>query len=75
MTVCQFSSRAITEWYVVIGTARDLVLSPRSHSGGSLVVFRLSPDGSKLEHVHTVRYHLQVLRVLCTHCFHVDTTG
>ena len=40
---------------MVVGTARDLVLSPRSHSGGSLVVFRLSPDGGKLEHVHTVR--------------------
>ena len=42
------------EWYVVIGTARDLVLAPRSSSGGSLILFRMSQDGTKLEHVHSV---------------------
>ena len=39
---------------MVVGTARDLTLTPRTCSGGSLVLFRLSPDGTKLEHIHTV---------------------
>lgn len=54
LAVCQFSSRGDQEWYVVVGTAKDLILTPRSSSGGSLIVFKLSPDGGKLEHVHTV---------------------
>ena len=52
--MCQFASRGDVEWYVVVGTARDLTLAPRTCSGGSLVLFRISPDGTKLEHVHTV---------------------
>ena len=54
LAVCTFASRSDTEWYVVVGTARDLSLSPRSCSGGSLVLFRFSADASKLEHIHTV---------------------
>ena len=54
VAVCTFTSRADTEWYVVVGTAKDMTLSPRTCSGGALVLFRLSPDGSRLEHVHTV---------------------
>ncbi len=54
IAVCTFSSRSDTEWYVVVGTARELILSPRSCAGGTLVLFRISPDGTKLDHVHTV---------------------
>lgn len=54
LTVCTFSSRSDTEWYVVVGTAKNLTLSPRSYSGGSLVLFRFSSDFTKFEHVHTV---------------------
>ena len=54
VAVCTFTSRVDTEWYVVVGTAKDLTLAPRSCSGGSLILFRFSPDGSKLEHMHTV---------------------
>ena len=54
VAVCQFTSKGDQERCVVVGTAKDMVLSPRSCSGGSLIVFRLSPDGSKLDHVHTV---------------------
>lgn len=54
LAVCTFSSRSATEWYVVVGAARDLTLSPRSCSGGSLVVFKFSADFAKLEHIHTV---------------------
>ena len=58
LAVCTFTSRSDTEWYVVVGTAKDLSLSPRACSGGSLLLFKFSPDASKLEHVHTVRWWL-----------------
>ena len=54
LAVCTFASRSDTEWYVVVGTAKDLSLSPRACSGGSLILFKFSPDATKLEHVHTV---------------------
>ncbi len=54
LAVCTFSSRPDTDWYVVVGTAKDVSLSPRACSGGSLVVFKFSSDATKLEHVHTV---------------------
>lgn len=54
IAVCTFSSRSDTEWYVVVGTARDMVLSPRSCSSGALILFRFSTDFTKFEHVHTV---------------------
>lgn len=54
VAVCTFVARAETEWYVVVGTAKDMTLSPRTCSGGALVLFKLNPEGSKLEHVHTV---------------------
>ena len=54
IAVCQFSSKGDQEWYVVVGTAKEMILSPRYCSGGSLIVFKLSPDGSKLDHIHTV---------------------
>ena len=54
LAVCTFTSRSDTEWYVVVGTAKNLILSPRQCSGGSLILFRFSPDFMKLEHVHTV---------------------
>ena len=54
LAVCQFASRGDMEWYVVVGTARDLTLAPRTCSGGSLILFRMSQDGTKLEHVHSV---------------------
>jgi splicing factor 3B subunit 3 len=54
VAVCQFATRGDVEWFVVVGTARDLTLAPKTCSGGSLILFRMSPDGSKLEHVHSV---------------------
>ena len=54
MAVCTFASRSDTEWFIVVGTANHMTLSPRACSGGALVLFKLSLDGAKLEHVHTV---------------------
>lgn len=56
LAVCTFASRSPTEWYVVVGTASDLILSPRTCSKGSLVLFKFSSDCTKLEHVHTVSF-------------------
>ena len=64
LAVCQFSARGENDWYVVVGTAKDLVLTPRSCSSGSLIVFRISPEGGKLEHVHTVSYLSFLLALL-----------
>lgn len=58
LAVCQFVSKGDLEWFVVVGTAKDMIITPRAISSGSLIVFRLSPDGSKLEHVHTVSIFL-----------------
>ena len=61
VAVCTFASRSDTEWYVIVGTASHMTLSPRACSGGALVLFKLSPDGAKLEHVHTVSRCMCVL--------------
>lgn len=60
VAVCTFVARNDAEWYVVVGTAKDMTLSPRTCSGGALVLFRLNPEGSKLEHVHTVSIYLVI---------------
>ena len=52
IAVCQFASRA-EEWYVVVGTGRDVVLGPRTNSGGSLILYQLAEDGRKLKYLHT----------------------
>ena len=52
IAVCQFASRA-EEWYVVVGTGRDVVLGPRTNSGGSLILYQLAEDGCKLKYLHT----------------------
>ena len=39
---------------MVVGTARDMTLSPRTCSNGALVLFKLTSDYTKLERVHTV---------------------
>ena len=56
--VCRFASKGSEETYVLVGTATDMILNPRSFSGGSIHTFRLvtMPDdsGQKLELVHTV---------------------
>lgn len=50
---------------MVVGTAHHMTLSPRTCSGGSLILFKLTPDGAKLEHVHTVSGY-RVERIVCS---------
>ncbi|RKO91294.1 splicing factor 3B subunit 3-like protein [Blyttiomyces helicus] len=40
------------ETFVVVGTAKDVVLSPRTCSGGFLHVYRFIEEGSQIELVH-----------------------
>jgi splicing factor 3B subunit 3 len=40
------------EAFLVIGTAKDLVVNPRSHKGGFLHVYRFHEDGKELEFIH-----------------------
>jgi hypothetical protein len=55
--VCHFASKSSEETYVLVGVASDVILNPRSCSGGSIHTFKLltMPDGGqKLELQHTV---------------------
>lgn len=37
----------------MVGTGRDVVLGPRTNSGGSLILYQLAEDGRKLKYLHT----------------------
>lgn len=43
------------EAFLVVGTAKDLVASPRSHNGGFLHVYRFHDDGKELEFIHKTK--------------------
>lgn len=47
----KFANRGDTA-YVLVGTVKDLVLNPRSCSGGFVHVYEVSEDGEKLEFLH-----------------------
>jgi hypothetical protein len=53
-SVCTCTFRDHDEVFVIVGTAKDLKLHPRSCSGGFLHVYRIINDGTKLELVHKV---------------------
>ena len=40
------------EAFLLVGTAKDLVVNPRSHGGGFLHVYRFHDDGKELEFIH-----------------------
>ena len=47
----KFASRS-EDQFVIVGTVKDLVLSPRSCSGGYLHVYQLMNNGESLDLVH-----------------------
>ena len=51
VTTCGFHSRP-GESFLVVGTAKDVNLSPRTCSVGYIYVFKFSPDGNSLELLH-----------------------
>ena len=43
------------EAFLVVGTAKELVVSPRSHKGGFIHVYRLQDSGRSLEFIHKTK--------------------
>jgi len=47
----KFANRG-DDQFVLVGVAKDLVLNPRSLSGGYIYVYQISNSGEKLEFLH-----------------------
>lgn len=58
VAVCRFSNTG-EDWYVLVGVAKDLILSPRSVAGGFVYTYKLVNNGEKLEFLHKVRTNFQ----------------
>ncbi len=43
------------ETFLVVGTAKDLIVSPRSHSAGFVHVYRFLEEGKELEFIHKTK--------------------
>lgn len=41
------------ENFLVVGTAKNLVISPRSHNGGAIHIYRFDNDGRSIEFIHS----------------------
>ena len=51
ISLVKFANRG-DDQFIVVGTAKELVLNPRTCAGGFLHVYQLSSGGDKLEFVH-----------------------
>lgn len=51
--MCRFPNTG-DDWYVLVGVARDMILNPKSVTGGFIYTYRLVAGGEKLEFVHKV---------------------
>ena len=51
MALVKFASRG-DEQFLLVGTVKDLVLNPRSSSGGFIHVYQLTDAGEKLDFLH-----------------------
>ncbi|XP_071784938.1 splicing factor 3B subunit 3-like [Asterias amurensis] len=51
LCLCKFASRG-DDTFVLVGTAKDVTLSPRTCSGGFIHAYQLTEDGKKLELLH-----------------------
>lgn len=58
VAVCRFPNTG-DDWYVLVGVARDMILNPRSVSGGFIYTYRIIAGGEKLEFVHKVGFTLE----------------
>src|SRR5699024_5844468 len=43
------------ETFLVVGTGKDMVVSPRSSSGGFVHIYRFQEDGKELEFIHKTK--------------------
>ncbi|XP_072013068.1 splicing factor 3B subunit 3-like [Amphiura filiformis] len=51
LCVCKFANKG-DDVFVLVGTAKDLTLSPRTCSGGFIHTYQLTNEGTKLEFLH-----------------------
>ena len=52
IALVSFACRGAEQQFVLVGTAKDLVLNPRSCSGGFVHVFQVLDGGERLEFLH-----------------------
>ncbi|MCJ1401796.1 pre-mRNA-splicing factor rse1 [Xylographa trunciseda] len=52
------------ETFLVVGTGKDMVVSPRSYSAGFIHVFRFQEDGKELEFIHKTKVEEPPLALL-----------
>ena len=55
LAVCKFANKG-DDVFVLVGTAKDLTLSPRTCSGGFIHTYQLTNEGTKLEFLHKVSF-------------------
>lgn len=52
------------EIFLVVGTGKDMIMSPRSHSGGFIHIYRLLDSGRTLEFIHKTKVEEPPLALL-----------
>ncbi|XP_071959177.1 splicing factor 3B subunit 3-like isoform X1 [Antedon mediterranea] len=52
LAVCKFNSRGEDDLFLVVGTAKDMTLSPRTCSGGFLHTYQITENGCNLQLLH-----------------------
>lgn len=63
ITTVSFSSQD-DETFLVVGTGKDMVVSPRSFSAGFIYVYRFQEDGKELEFIHKTKVEEPPLALL-----------
>jgi splicing factor 3B subunit 3 len=54
LAVAPFSGQD-NEAFLIVGTAKDLIVNPRTHNGGFLHVYRFHEEGKELEFIHKTK--------------------
>lgn len=63
LAVVPFTSQD-NESFLVVGTGKDMVMSPRSHAGGFIHIYRLQDNGRSLEFIHKTKVEAPPLALL-----------
>lgn len=63
IAIAAFSSQD-DEYFLVVGTAKDLVVTPRSFTSGFLHVYRMHEEGKELEFIHKTKIEQPPLAIL-----------
>lgn len=54
ITIAPFASQE-DESFLIVGTAKDLIVNPRSHTASFIHVYRMHEDGKELEFIHKTK--------------------